>query len=145
MCDLWLSDPGEARGCSVSWIFAFLGRKINTNFYKICILILPYYFFFNVFINWVKKRHQLGPHIATLISSKKKFMSKHACKLDLTSGLNTADKIEFSHAVDTNGISESTFTCKCLVLSCLVLSCLFQTCLKIRSYKWFKYYWQDWI
>ena len=49
-------------------------------------------------------------------------MSKHAWKLDLTSGFNTADKIGFNHAVYTMEISESTLTCKCLVLSCLGLS-----------------------
>ena len=35
--------------------------------------------------------------------------------LDLTSGLNTTDKIGFIHAVDTIEISESTLTCKSLV------------------------------
>ena len=59
-----------------------------------------------------------------MILSKKIVLSKHAWKLDLTSGLNTTDMIGFDHAVDTIEISESTLTCKCLVLSCLVLSCL---------------------
>ena len=56
------------------------------------------------------------------IFCQKIVLSKHAWKLDLTSGLNTTDKIGFNHAVDTIEISESTLTCKCLVLSCLVLS-----------------------
>ena len=50
-------------------------------------------------------------------------MSKHAWKLDLTSGLNNTDKIGFIHAVYTIEISDSTLTCKCIVLSGLVLSC----------------------
>ena len=72
-------------------------------------------------------------------------LSKHAWKLDLTSGWNTTDKIGFNNAVYTTEISESTLTSKCLVLSCHVLSCLVEICMKIRSNKWFKYYWQDWI
>ena len=62
-------------------------------------------------------------------------LSKHAGKLDLTSGLNTTDNIGFNCAVDTSEMSESTLTCKCLVVSRLV-----QTCRKIRSNEWFKYY-----
>ena len=42
-------------------------------------------------------------------------LSKHAWKLDPTSGLNTTDMIGFNHAVNTIEISESTLTYKCLV------------------------------
>ena len=48
----------------------------------------------------------------------KNCLFQHAWKLDLISGLNTTDNIGFNHAVDTIEISESTLTCKCLVLSC---------------------------